>query len=548
MNGRSVSVCSLILLIMLFVFAPSDQPHVVANISPSNTQPILCEAYDVNFSTYIGGSASDYSSEVSVGPTGNIVITGRTLSSNFPLVNPIQTENNGSEDIYVVCLTPDGQEVIFSTLLGGSGMDLPRTVGFDSEGNIIVAGATASTNFPTFNAMQPSYAGGALDFFVVKFRPNGSLLFSTYLGGSGSDFGYGIAFDDSNNILLTGHVGSTDFPTVNAMQPTNAGREEAVITKMSADGQSLIWSTYLGGSLDDLGLELAIDTDGNVIVGGLAGSDDFPLQNATQDYFGGQFDAFLTKVSPDGQEIIFSTYYGGDGDDGFWGVATNAQGEIAVAGRMESANLTTIDAIQSNHSGGEDGFVMKFLPNGTPVFATYLGGESKDFAWDADINDESHIVVVGETRDYGFPITQGEGISFGGSSDAFVIEFNETGNMIYGQYFGGSSLEVAHGVEFDNLGGIVVGGYTASDDFSIANAVQDSRSGGSDAFLFRIIPEPLIPSTTITVTSSSTSTTTASTTKLPPPNDLGFLEILVPGVLFGAVIIVVAALIIRRRT
>jgi hypothetical protein len=207
--------------------------------------------------------------------------------------------------------------LVYSTYLGGSGGDEGRGIAVDNRGNAYVTGRTQSTNFPTVNAVQPAFGGGDNDAFVAKLSRNGSqLLYSTYLGGSEGDFGTGIAADNRGNAYVTGFTESTDFPTVNAVQPALGVSPDAFVAKLNRNGSQLLYSTYLGGSGAEVGSGIAADGPGNAYVTGLTESTDFPTVNAVQPALGGGFfDAFVAKLTRNGSQLLYSTYLGGSGDD-----------------------------------------------------------------------------------------------------------------------------------------------------------------------------------------------------------------------------------------
>ncbi|HZT60121.1 MAG TPA: SBBP repeat-containing protein, partial [Pyrinomonadaceae bacterium] len=271
------------------------------------------------YSTYLGGSGSDAGLGIAVDSSGDAYVTGNTLSTNFPLANPVQNKNAGGSlgmDAFVTKLNASGSALIYSTYLGGNGDDQGNGIALDSSGNAYVAGNTASTDFPTVNAFQKNFGGGTSDAFVTKLNASGSaLIYSTYLGGSGSqsETGNAIAVDSAGSAYVTGTTASTNFPLANAMQSTFGGVSDAYVTKFSASGSTLIYSTYLGGSSEDDGNGIALDSSGNAYVAGDTASTNFPVTaNAFQKTSGGGgLDAFVTKLNANGSALTYSTYLGG---------------------------------------------------------------------------------------------------------------------------------------------------------------------------------------------------------------------------------------------
>lgn len=263
------------------------------------------------YSTYLGGSWNDGADSLAVDGAGNVYVTGGTGSPDFPTVNALQpTMGGGDADAFVAKLNTDGSDLIFSTYLGGGagGYESGHGIVIDQQGNIYVAGATDATDFPTVDPLQPAYGGGSLDGFVAKLNPEGSaLLFSTYYGGSGLDRALGMGIDSAGNSYITGYTSSTDLPTVEALQATNAGGYDAFLAVVKDDGTTLLFSTYLGGGGDencynpgqgDAGL--AVHPSGKAYLTGLTSSTDFPITVGAWDttFNGGASDAFVTSLDP----------------------------------------------------------------------------------------------------------------------------------------------------------------------------------------------------------------------------------------------------------
>src|SRR5208337_2578999 len=236
------------------------------------------------YSTYLGGYNSDWGSGIAVDSSGNAYVTGMTASTDFPTANPLQATNKAAPNYtgFVAKLNPAGSALVYSTYLGGSGADEGNGIAVDAVGNAYVTGGTSSTDFPTANPLQGTNHGGS-DAFVAKLNAAGSaLVYSTYLGGSGSDSGSGISVDSSGNAYVTGGTSSTDFPTADPLQATNHGGGDAFVAKLDAAGSALVYSTYLGGSGGDVAYGIAVDSADNAYVAGATGSSDFPTVNPLQ--------------------------------------------------------------------------------------------------------------------------------------------------------------------------------------------------------------------------------------------------------------------------
>src|SRR5207245_2786973 len=273
------------------------------------------------YSSYLGGSHEDNGSGIALDLAGNTYVTGTTNSADFPTKNAIQaTFGNGDGgayvyDAFVAEINAAGSALVYSTYLGGTGDDHGAGIAVDSVGQAYATGWTTSTDFPTKNAIQLTNHG-IVDVFLTKFSANGSaLVYSTYLGGSDYDYGTGVALDSAGNAYLTGLTRSLDFPLANAFQSEIGGITNAFVTKINPQGSALAYSTYLGGSLQDYGQGIAVDTAGKAYVVGITSSTNFPTVNAVQPALGGGNDAFVTKINPQGSALVYSTYLGGSRDD-----------------------------------------------------------------------------------------------------------------------------------------------------------------------------------------------------------------------------------------
>ena len=266
------------------------------------------------YSTYFGGSNDEYSRAITLDSSGSIYVTGTTASSDFPTQNPFQPSigSNGNGNAYVLKLNPAGNQLMFSTYFGGSQGEDGNAIGIDVAGQVYIAGATNSPNLPTKNPLQANLRGIS-DAFIAKFNANGTaLIYSTYLGGSQTDYVMGLAVDGTGAAYLTGGTASTDFPVQNPLQPTLAGGGDAYITKINPAGTVLVYSTYLGGSDasnvgSEYGTAIAVDNIGNAYVTGVTSSADFPLANPYQSIFAGHADdAFVTKINSSGNAPLSS--------------------------------------------------------------------------------------------------------------------------------------------------------------------------------------------------------------------------------------------------
>ena len=346
----------------------------------------------LDYSTHLGGGGFDFGFNIVVDGAGSAYVTGYTRPTNFPstefptTAGAHQPTNAGEFDAFVTKLDASGSMLVYSTYLGGSDTETGQDIAVDGTGNAYVTGITDSTDFPTTaGAVQSTHAGGVNDVFVTKLNATGSgLVYSTYLGGSDSDLGYGIAVDGAGSAHVTGHTLSTDFPTTaGAVQTTSAGGfGDAFVTKLGATGIRLVFSTYLGGSgsAGDAGFDIALDAGGSAYVTGYTTSADFPTTAGAfqATHAGGDFDAFVTKLGVTGAGLVFSTYLGGSAFERAFGIAVDGAGSAYVTGSTRSTNFpTTAGAFQTTHSGSEvedEAFIAKIATLPTSVDECKNGG------------------------------------------------------------------------------------------------------------------------------------------------------------------------------
>lgn len=333
---------------------------------------------DLVFSTYLGGSKDEWGNGLAIDNFGHTYIVGVTYSSNFPVTpGAIDTSHNGGiGDAFVTKLDPAGSELVYSTMIGGSQWEEGGSITLDVSGNAYISGYTESDDFPTTSgAFDTSYNGGDGDGYVSKLNPSGStLLYSTFLGGSGQDScdddgGDGIRVDKFGNTYVVGETESDDFPvTPGAFDTTSNGRSDAFITALNASGSDLLFSTYLGGSKDEKGNGIIIDPAGGVYLIGDTKSDDFPVTQVSIDSsHNGRQDVFAAKLISSGSNLVYSTFLGGSKDDECDGIAVDKNSNIFLTGWTRSNDFpTTQNAYDRSHNGMEDVFVSK-ISMATPI-------------------------------------------------------------------------------------------------------------------------------------------------------------------------------------
>ncbi|MCP5102634.1 MAG: hypothetical protein GY950_04610 [bacterium] len=374
-----------------------------------------------------------------------------------------------------------------STFLGGDGDDSADGIAVGTGGCIYVAGMTQSTDFPTQNAYRDTHIQGH-DIFITKLSASGnSLLYSTYLGGSGDDRVWGFTADADGCAYVVGITGSTDFPTQNAVQNTNGGNHDGFVAKLSAQGDSLVYSTYLGGIHNDRASGIAVDAGGCAYVCGHTPSPGFPILNAFQDTHAGYGDGFIAKFSASGGSLIYSTYLGGDAYDSCAGIALDSDGCVYVTGYTDSTDLpTTQNAFQPTVPTPQWGnaFVARLSASGTGLdYLTYLGGSGLDIVEGLAVDGNGCAYVTGSTQSSDFPTQNAFQDQRDEDFDGFVTKLSAAGNsLVYSTYLGGRADDYAKAIAVDSAGCAYVTGNTESPDFPTQNAFQDQRVRYSEAF------------------------------------------------------------------
>lgn len=344
----------------------SGYNHVfVARLSPAGNSLL--------YSTLLRGDGQELANALAIDSAGSAYVTGVTSSDDFPTKNAFQgTFGGGSfcyivecDDAFITKISPDGSSLVYSTYVGRTGTDVGYAIAVDSSGSAYVAGNTTSSDFPTHNPFQASLAGG-FDGFVLKLTPSGSaLVYSTFLGGSADEYPECLAIDSDGNVYVAGYTNSSNFPVAGAYQPGNAGGTDAFVTKLNASGSSLAFSTYLGGNGVDNALGISLDASRNVYVTGVTTSSNFPTVSPLQANSGGGADAFITEFPANGGTPLFSTYFGGSGDEENYSgaIVVDSSGNILVTGDTTSVNFPVVNALQPVFGGARDSFVVKISPS-----------------------------------------------------------------------------------------------------------------------------------------------------------------------------------------
>ncbi len=507
-----------------------DQPNRQAGLSDKSERSkshISClesHIYEVSFelgtynlelplvidpwATYYGGNQADYSTGIATDAQGNVMITGHTFGGSFPANNAgganvsWQGTYKGGRDAFVVKFNSSGSR-LWATYYGGNKLDYSYGIATDTQGNVLIVGTTDGGTLPVGNAgvpnitFQGTFGGGWKDAFIVKFNSFGFRLWATFYGGNQDDYGYGIAIDSQDNVLISGYTYGGTFPIGNAGIPNitwqaalGGGWYDAFVVKLNPFG-SRLWATYYGGDQTDYSYSVTTDTQDNVLITGGTWGGTFPVSNAGipnitwQGTFGGLNDAFVVKFTPFGSRL-WATYYGGDKFDNSTSIATDTQDNVLITGSTNSgtfpANNAGIPNIswQGTYGGGDDAFVVKFNSFGSRLWGTYYGVNQDEFAAKITTDVNNNIYILMEAEDVDTP-TLVDGCSYqpvfnGGSSvnnpgnhtsveDQMVVKFNQYGKKICSSYIGGTGE--------DDLDGTGAGGITVRDNSLYVTAYTD---------------------------------------------------------------------------
>lgn len=350
------------------------------------------------YATYLGGSSIDTASAIAIDATGNAYVAGSTFSTDFPTKDPFQGAKGAQEDAFITKVNPTGTDWVYSTYLGGNNVDEGNGIAVDASGNAYVTGYTASTNFPLQSPFRGSN-NASVDAFVTKINPAGSaLVYSTYLGGSATDYGTAIAVDSSGSAYVTGIVTSDDFPLANPIDAKLGSHavDDAFVTKFNPSGSALVYSTYLGGGSADDPYAVAVDPSGNVWITGRTNSSDFPLTNPIQTTRTA-FDMFVTEINAAGSARLFSTFIGGSGSESGRGIAVDRLGNIHIAGEGSSTDFPVTNAFQGSNGGGsapQDALVL-LLGDTAPSKGPVITGVSDNLIGGGPVTPGGWFYVVG---------------------------------------------------------------------------------------------------------------------------------------------------------
>lgn len=464
-------------------------------------------ASDLFYSTFLGGSDMDAGSAIALDASNAMYVTGQTRSSDFPATPGAFDTTYSAKDAFVAKLQPGGAALAYATFLGGSGEDKGTSIAVDASGQTYIVGYTQSSEFPTTLAAFDRSHNGSHDGFVTKLNSAGNgLVYSTFLGGSGSEcyyyHGCTLALDNSGMTYIAGGTFSSNYPTTSeAFDRSKGDLGDGFVTKLNASGSGLVYSTFLGASSDDEAYAIAVDASGTAYVAGQTGSPDFPTTAGAYDRVystGGTStyaDAFIARLNASGSGLLYSTYLGGSFGDRCYAIAIGRDGAAYVTGNTTSSDFPTtpgaFDRTYDSEYYNGDGFVAKLNAAGSGLaYSTFLGGNAYDEGEGLAVDENGVVYVTGYTEGPDFPTTPDAFDTHSYYIDAFVTKLGASGsNLIYSTYLGGSYEEHGEGIALDRTGMVYVVGRTASSDFPTTPGAFDTvfnSSGYSEAFVAKL--------------------------------------------------------------
>jgi PKD repeat protein len=449
-------------------------------------------------STYFGSREFDIAGSVALDINGNTIVAGYTISQSFPTTpGAFQEDSNGSQDIFVSKFDENCTTLIFSTLIGGSGSEVYPHMTLDGDGNIVLTGRTESDDFPVTDGSLQTVHNGDTEVFVLKLSSDGGrLLSSTYLGGVSTDFPNEIDVDNLGNVYITGVSDGGDFPTTpGSLFPESPFDRDSFVTKINGNLTSLVYSTYING--EDVGTQvygegIAVTDAGDVVVVGKTNSNQFPTTPGAfkTSKTGTDMDGYVAKLNHNGSALVFCTYLGGVANDVAWDVSITSEGLVVIAGETEGGLPTTQDAFQRSYGGNKDGFVSILSSDGArQLHSSYLGGREEDFSTSVALDQFDNIYLSSNTKSDDLSTTETAiQRQYSKGIDVYLVVLSgEDRNVLFSSYFGGDRNDEAYDLHCEPDGTLAITGRTSSTDLPVS---QDAYKGslivgGPDGFILR---------------------------------------------------------------
>jgi hypothetical protein len=468
----------------------------VFTVLSTTGQCVLSETSEFIHSTYLGGSEKDLIRDGEIDSDGNIIVTGQTLSPDFPVLNAIQDTFAGGDDdfhtiggdAFISKFDSDGQ-LIWSTFFGGTDRDSGQSIGLDSMNNIYIVGVTNSADFPVTNdSSESSYLGGVYDLFITKIAPNGTLLYSSYFGTNGNDYSEDSEMDNSGNLVIIGSTSGSNLPVTNdAYQSSRRGSTDGFIARISDNCSSILYCTYFGGSIGSAFGSIDIDDEDNILVDGVNMRGDFPVtEDAYKSSVEGEYRDFFIAKFNSSDDLIYCSYFGGSHMDDTFGVSLDNSGNMYFSGRTWSDDYPTKNAFQKKATNDTpEGVISAIDENGQLKFSSYAGGSRWDTLHFVEVDSYDNVLTVGIGGPDGFPIRNALQNDNKGSVDLIIMILSPTGQPFFCSYFGGLAEDSPRSLFASENKSLIVGG-TGSYNFPVSNSsYQREIGGGEDGFFLR---------------------------------------------------------------
>ncbi len=450
------------------------------------------EDYDKNLDlvidpwcTYFGGGDIDEAYGLAVDSAGNSVITGYTFSSDLPITAGAIDTAYDIDYDAYIAKFDPSGDLLWATYYGGNGGDYGRKVKLDAQNNVYATGNTTSTDLLTSPGAYQPANAGSYDAYLLKLSPNGGFVWATLFGGTGGDFGM---VEDLRNdkVVISGFTSSTNLPA-NGFQTTLGGAVDSYLAVFDTSG-NYEWSTYFGGTNSEDMHAITFDYDGNIIAVGDTYSNDMPITTgAFQMNNNGSHDVYILKTSPTGTKL-FATYFGGYGKDDALGVCTDEDNRIYIAGYSQSSDFpVSTGAHQTSLNSGRDGMIARFTPTGHREYCTFYGGDdNEDFTGMVNQNGKIYLVMNSRSTDLLLHGVSHQTSNLG-YAENFILVMDTSFNFAYSTYFGGVSSESSYEIDVTHDEVIYISGFSSGADLAFGSGIfQNSPIGSTDAYVLRL--------------------------------------------------------------
>ncbi len=449
------------------------------------------------FASYIGSSSYDYAYSVTIDSEGNSILVGYTSNSTFPTTTGAYDTSLSSSDTFVSKFNAEGSALVFSTFIGGTSSDYGYGVDTDPYGYVYVCSYTySSSGFPTTSGCYDASFNGSADIGISKLNPSGTALsYSTFIGGSSYDYPYaGIRVDDDGNAYLSGYTSSSNYPTTSGCYDNSYSSYDVFVTKLNAAGSALSYSTYLGGSSSEYGYGIDIDASGNAYVTGYTYSSNYPTTSGAYDVSYYSNDPFVTKLNSSGSALVYSTFVSSQINSN--GIAISSDGKAYIIGYTSYSSFPVTSGAYDVSYYSNNGFVTALNTTGTALYkSTFIGNSGTQYLRGIDLDDMDDVYITGYTTSSGWPTTfDANQTSNGGSYDAVLAKFSgDLSTLVYSTYIGGSSTDYGGQYNYGsfNASRFASYGYTYSYNFPVTSGAYDvSMYGSQDAWIAVFSFEP----------------------------------------------------------